>query len=162
MEIVIRPYNKKDKESCLAAFKSNVPTYFTEEEIGDFENFLERIEDVGVNNNIKTHYFVVEYNQRVVGCGGFGDKDGKEIISLAWGLIRNEFHNKGYGKALLVYRLEQIKQLYPELPLVLDTTQYSHSFFEKYGFYTTKITNDYYSKGLHRYDMILKATTETS
>jgi predicted GNAT family N-acyltransferase len=162
MEIAIRPYNKKDKEGCLAAFKSNVPTYFTEEEIGDFENFLVRIEDVGVNNNIKTHYFVVEYNQRVVGCGGFGDKDGKEIISLAWGLIRNEFHNKGYGKALLVYRLEQIKQLYPELPLVLDTTQYSHSFFEKYGFYTTKITNDYYSKGLHRYDMILKATTETS
>jgi predicted GNAT family N-acyltransferase len=161
MKFVKRPYNKNDKDSCLAAFISNVPKYFTEEEIRDFKDFLVRIEDVGVNNNnnIKTHYFVVEYNQRVIGCGGFVDKDGKEIISLAWGLIRNEFHNKGYGKALLVYRLEQIKQLYPELPLVLDTTQYSHSFFEKYGFYTTKITNDYYSKGLHRYDMILKAMT---
>jgi [ribosomal protein S18]-alanine N-acetyltransferase len=157
MKFVIRAYNKNDKDSCLAAFKSNVPKYFTEEEIEDFEDFLVRIEDVCFNNNNKTHYFVVEHKQMVIGCGGFGDKDGKEIISLAWGLIRNEFHNKGYGKALLRYRLERIKELYPELPLVLDTTQYSHSFFEKYGFYTTKITNDFYSKGLHRYDMILKS-----
>jgi N-acetylglutamate synthase-like GNAT family acetyltransferase len=158
MKVVIRAYNKNDKGSCLAAFKSNVPKYFTEEEMGDFENFLVRIENVDVDNNSITHYFVVEYDQNVIGCGGFGDKDGKEIITLAWGLIHNKFHNKGYGKALLVYRLEQIKQLYPELPLVLDTTQYSHSFFEKYGFRTIKITKNYYCIGMHRYDMEFKAS----
>jgi N-acetylglutamate synthase-like GNAT family acetyltransferase len=155
MKVVIRSYTKNDKESCETAFKSNVPKYFTENEIGDFENFLTRLEQI--ENKNKTHYFVVEYNQRVIGCGGFGDKDGQKIISLAWGLIHNEFHNKGYGKALLLHRLDQIKQLYPEMPLVLDTTQYAYSFFERFGFHTTKITNDYYSKGLHRYDMVLKS-----
>lgn len=163
MEIVIRPYTKNDKEGCLVAFKSNVPKYFTEQEIEDFENFLERLEHINTeNNNNKTHYFVVVYNQNVIGCGGFGDKDNTEILSLAWGLIHSKFHKKGYGKALLLHRLEQIKLHFPKIPLVLDTTQFSYSFFEKYGFYTTKITDGYYSKGLHRYDMILKATTETS
>ncbi len=158
MEIVIRQYTKNNKEDCLAAFKSNVPKYFTKEEIGDFEKFLEQIELIGTeNSNKKTYYFVVDYNQKIIGCGGFGYKDNTEILSLAWGLIHNEFHNKGYGKALLLHRLEQIKVHFPKTSLVLDTTQFSYSFFEKFGFYTTKISNDYYSKGLHRYDMILKS-----
>jgi predicted GNAT family N-acyltransferase len=161
MSITIRAYNKKDKNNCMAAFKSNVPTYFAVEEMKDFENFLDSIEFLDtINNNNKLYFFVIDYKQSVIGCGGFGDKDNAKIISLAWGLVHNDFHKKGYGKKLLLYRLEQIKLLYPKFPVVIDTSQYSYTFFEKYGFQTTKITKDYYSIGLHRYDMTLKAPSD--
>lgn len=78
MEPIIRAYIKSDKQSCLEAFKSNVPDYFTEEEIVDFEFFLSRIE----RDDYKTYYYVLIYNDKVIGCGGFGEKDtNKNIIS---------------------------------------------------------------------------------
>jgi N-acetylglutamate synthase-like GNAT family acetyltransferase len=159
METTIRKYNKHDRNECLAAFKSNVPLYFTEAEVIDFENFLTRTETL--NNDDKdevTHYYVILFEQKIIGCGGFGDKDNNKIISLAWGLIHKDYHKKQFGKQLLLYRLKQIKQLYINLPVVIDTTQFSFQFFEKFGFVTTKITEDYYTKGMHRYDMILKDT----
>jgi len=38
----------------------------------------------------------------------------------------------------------------------MDTTQFSYSFFEKYGFKIEKITENFYALGMHRYDMVLK------
>jgi ribosomal-protein-alanine N-acetyltransferase len=153
MKLEIRAYKITDKQACLKAFESNVPKYFTQAEIVDFDAFLEMIPNkVGVN---KTYYYVVVFENEVIGCGGFGDKDNSDIITLAWGLIHQNFHKKGFGKELLAYRLLQIKEKFPNQPVYIDTTQYSYGFFEKYGFETTKITNDFYEKGLHRYDMKL-------
>ena len=153
MEPIIRAYIKSDKQSCLEAFKSNVPDYFTEEEIVYFENFLSRIE----RDDYKTYYYVLIYNDKVFGCGGFGEKDtNKNIISLAWGLIHKAYHKKGFGKKLLLYRIEQIKKLKLKFPLIIDTTQYSYGFFEKYGFSTLLITPNFYTIGMHRYDMKLE------
>lgn len=153
---IIRKYNKADKESCVIAFKSNVPLYFTEEEITDFENFLDRLENGTDDANLSnTYFFVVVLNENVIGCGGFGDRYNDNTISLAWGLIHKDFHKRGFGKKLLLHRLEQIKKIYPSSPVVIDTTQFSFSFFEKYGFVITKITRDYYTEGMHRYDMSL-------
>jgi N-acetylglutamate synthase-like GNAT family acetyltransferase len=152
MEVQIKKYLNTDRLSCINAFKSNVPTYFTNEEIQYFEAFLTRIESV----NNKTQFYVINYNNKTIGCGGFGDKDNNGIISLAWGLIHKDFHKMGYGEKLLNYRIEQIKLLKPKFPVIIDTTQYSYGFFEKHGFKVTKITNDYYEIGMHRYDMILE------
>lgn len=152
MQSIIREYNKSDKHSCLESFKTNVPDYFTDDEIVDFENFLTRIE----KEDNRTFFYVVVYNKKVVGCGGFGDKDNNGIISLAWGLIHKDYHKNGFGQKLLLHRIEQIKKLKPKFPVIIDTTQYSYGFFEKYGFITTEITKDYYTIGMHRYDMILE------
>ncbi len=149
MNIIIREYIKTDKNECIESFKSNVPNYFTEEEIKDFENFLNQIQ----KEDNETYYYVVVYDKKIIGCGGFGEKDNNRIISLAWGLIHKEYHKKGFGKKLLLHRIEQIERLKPGIPIIIDTTQYSFKFFEKYGFFTTKITNDYYTIGMHRYDM---------
>lgn len=157
METVIRNFNKSDKEDCLIAFKSNVPLYFTEAEIRDFEDFLDRLENGPDEANPgKAHFYVFIYNNNIIGCGGFGDQYNNNIISLAWGFIQRDFHKKGFGKKLLLYRLTEIKKIYPTSPVVIDTTQFSYSFFEKFGFYTTKITNDFYTVGMHRYDMTLQ------
>jgi len=152
MKIQIRKYLKNDRLGCINAFKSNVPDYFTRDEIKDFEAFLTRLESI----DIRTQFYVINYENEIIGCGGFGDKDNKGVISLAWGLVHRDYHKMGYGEKLLKHRIAQIKLLNPNFPVVIDTTQYSFGFFEKYGFKVTKITNDYYEIGMHRYDMILE------
>ncbi len=71
-------------------------------------------------------------------------------------LLEQRNFKKNGGKHLLLHRLEQIKQLNLNLPIVVDTTQYSFGFFKKHGFKTTKITKDFYEKGMHRYDMVFE------
>ncbi len=151
MTAQIREYRTKDKEACIGAFMSNVPIFFTEIEIGDFTRFLDRLQNREPES--KTHFYVVVLGDDIIGCGGFGDKDNNGIISLAWGLIHSDFHKKGFGEKLLKYRLDQIEQIFPSKSIVIDTTQFSAGFYEKFGFIVTEITNDYYSIGMHRHDM---------
>jgi N-acetylglutamate synthase-like GNAT family acetyltransferase len=148
----IRKYEATDHEACMEAFKTNVPLYFTIGEIGDFECFLNRLEDPGQENN--PPYYVLELDGKVIGCGGFGDKDGTGAITFVWGLVHNDYHKQGFGEQLLVFRLAEIKLQFPEKQIILDTTQHSFSFFEKYGFETVKFTPDFYAEGMHRYDMV--------
>lgn len=156
METYIRTYVASDKLECLAAFTSNVPLYFTQGEIALFEAFLDKFHDVRDGKlEDGTHYYVIVENERVIGCGGFGHHDDSDVIFMAWGLVHNNFHKKGFGEKLLKFRIEQIKKIHPGARIGLDTTQYSYPFFEKFGFRTTNITNDYYEPGMHRYDMVL-------
>lgn len=151
MEVQIKKYLNSDRLGCVDAFKSNVPHYFTNEEVKDFEAFLTRLETI----DTKTQFYVVHDENKIIGCGGFGDKDNNGIISLAWGLVDKDYHKMGYGEKLLKHRIDQIKLTNPKFPVIIDTTQYSYGFFEKHGFKVTKITHDYYEIGMHRYDMIL-------
>lgn len=171
METQIREYKNEDKESCMSAFKSSVPKFFTQDEINLFDIFLE---DIGAGiidekYNEKTFYYVITFFEnnfdenisqenikKIIGCGGFAFSEEKNEVKFVWGLVHSDFHKKGFGKILLNFRLEKIKKLYPKANILLDTTQHSFSFFEKYGFVTTKIINDSYGEGMHRYDMILK------
>lgn len=158
MEVEIREYKESDKVGCMEAFKSNVPLFFTNEEINDFDSFLDRIIQQEVLKDLPktTYYYVVISDGKVIGSGGFGFYNGAKDISLAWGLIHNDFHKKGLGEKLLSYRLEQIKVLFPKELLILDTSQHSFTFFEKFGFVTKKITLDFYTEGMHRYDMVFE------
>jgi ribosomal protein S18 acetylase RimI-like enzyme len=150
-ELTLRYYEASDRNDCLRAFLTNVPEYFTQDEVRDFADFLTRLE----LKQIATHFYVVVIGSQVLGCGGFGDKNGDGLISLAWGHVHKDYHEKGYGEALLKYRLKAIAELMPKQTVVVDTTQFSFGFFEKFGFKTTKITPDYYALGMHRYDMEL-------
>ncbi|MFA6260963.1 MAG: GNAT family N-acetyltransferase [Bacteroidia bacterium] len=138
----------------MTAFRSNVPDYFVPGEVMEFENFLDKISKQIIP--LQTYYYVVGMDDRVIGCGGFGDKEDTGTITLAWGLIHHDFHKKGLGEKLLEYRIHQIRQIYPAIPVFLDTTQFTYTFFEKYRFSVVKITPDYYAGGMHRYDMVLK------
>lgn len=149
----IRKYEAADHNTCMEAFKTNVPKYFTEGEIGDFERFLLKLEDATVENN--PPYYVLELDGSIIGCGGFGEKDGVDAITFVWGLVHNDYHKRGFGEQLLVFRLAEIKLQNPGRQIILDTTQHSFSFFEKYGFETVKITENGYAEGMHRYDMVL-------
>lgn len=155
MSIEIESYNQSYKQACLAAFQSNIPLYFTLEEINDFSNFLEQRALPKENESQTTFYYVLLKNNEVIGCGGFGERERDGTVTLAWGLVHSAFHKHGYGKILLQHRLSEAKKIYPSKTIYLDTTQFSYSFFEKFGFKTTKVTNDFYMYGMHRYDMEL-------
>jgi N-acetylglutamate synthase-like GNAT family acetyltransferase len=153
--IEILAYNDNFKQGCLAAFQSNIPVYFTPEEINDFTNFLEQRAMPKENEIQSTFYYVLLKNNEVIGCGGFGERERDGTVTLAWGLVHSDFHKQGVGKLLLQHRLTEARKVYPSKTIYLDTTQYSYPFFEKFGFKTTKITIDFYMKGMHRYDMEL-------
>src|SRR5690606_26852891 len=103
MKAAIRKYTEADKQNCLVAFKSNVPLYFTRGEVNEYESFLDRLpQPVNTKNHVnKNYYFIIEFENHFIGCGGFGDKDNKNVMSLAWGLIHKDFHSRGFGKQLL-------------------------------------------------------------
>lgn len=155
MSIEVVTYKNAYKQACLAAFQSNIPLYFTPEEIDDFNNFLDHRAVPKENEIQTTFYYVLLKNNKVIGCGGFGERERDGTVTLAWGLVHSDFHKQGYGKVLLQHRLTEARNVYPTKTIYLDTTQYSYSFFEKFGFKTTKITNDFYMHGMHRYDMEL-------
>lgn len=151
--IRIREYEADDFNACMDAFISNLPKFFAPHEQQLFEIFLQ---EYAAGNVMKSKYFVIEKNGNVAGAGGYGDKDNRGLISLAWGMIHHNFHRQGLGLLLLKYRLEEIVRLFPDVPVCLDTTQHSAGFFEKAGFTQTGQTPDYYAPGLHRIDLIWK------
>lgn len=155
---LIREYKASDRNACIEIFNSNLPLYFAPEELPLLEKWL-NAKDKNENayvNNLAEHFYVVEHNSKVIACGGFYIPSDTKIANVTWGMVKNEFHNKGIGKKFLLYRIEEIKGLYPEYSIVLDTSQHTYQFFTKEGFVVTKITKDGYGKELDRYDMILK------
>jgi ribosomal protein S18 acetylase RimI-like enzyme len=140
--MILRPYQKTDKDACLNVLDSNLPTFFAAYERVDFEGFLSR----------PTDYFVLEA-ESIIGCGGYALEKG--IAWLCWGMIERKHHGTGLGKWLLLERLYKITQ-HPDIKMIhLDTTQHAFGFFQKLGFVTEKITVDGYAPNLNRYDMHL-------
>jgi ribosomal-protein-alanine N-acetyltransferase len=135
----------------MDAFISNVPDYFTEPEITQYENWLNLLQE----EKDHSHYYVAVSGNTLVGCGGFGYEAKNNSVTFAWGFVHRNFHKQGFGKLLLTYRLNKIRELYPGASIVLDTTQHSCPFFERFGFVTVKVTENGYSTGMHRYDMVL-------
>jgi predicted GNAT family N-acyltransferase len=151
----IRAYTPADERHCLNSFKSNIPGFFGQHEVAEFEEWLDELEKESADNNTsaKIHYYVISNNEKIVGCGGFALKENNSEVVLAWGLIDRQFHKQGYGQALLEYRLTEIRFVYPGMDILLDTSQHSCGFFQKYGFKVEKITPGFYAPGLDRYDM---------
>jgi [ribosomal protein S18]-alanine N-acetyltransferase len=152
MKFEIRKYAEADKNDCLEIFKSNVPQFFTETEIQEFTDFLAKNDENTEDSRII--YYVVNLDEKIIGCGGIGCYLKKSEASLCWGLIDAKFHQQGYGRKFLKYRLDKIADYFPNCAVKIDTTQHSAPFFEKFGFETVKITKDFYAKGMDRYDMI--------
>lgn len=156
-QAVIRKYVSSDKSGCMEAFQTNVPKFFTHGEVGDFERFLDRLADPDEWN--RSPYYILELDNQLIGCGGFAEKtglDGTPAVTFTWGLVHRDFHKQGYGEELLKFRIREIKAQFTGKQVILDTTQFSYPFFEKYGFKTVKYTPNGYEEGMHRYDMVLE------
>ncbi|MCE3226094.1 MAG: family N-acetyltransferase [Bacteroidetes bacterium] len=108
------------------------------------------------DSNEKEAFYVTELNANVVGCGGYYIPKTDKKAKMTWGMVDSLHHKKGIGKLLLEFRIKIIEEQFPSHSIELDTSQHTFPFFEKLGFHVTKITENGYGTGLHRYDMIRK------
>lgn len=142
----IQQYHSDDFKNCVSIFKTNIPTFFDSSEQDLFQNYL-------LKPDIK-YCVLFNVTNRMVGSGGYGYNSATKTVDLTWGMIDFNFHNNGFGTSLLNYRILHISADYPKTDITLNTTQYTFKFYERFGFQVEKITENYYRKGLHRYDMI--------
>lgn len=156
--MTIRPYLPSDFNTCIALFESNMPKYFLPEELPDFSSWLTNYQK-GVPYKAEgvEAYFVVEEDGAMIACGGVFMEIKNNLAGMVWGMVDNRLHLKGIGRQFLLYRINYIRERYPDFNIRLDTTQHSYPFFEKYGFKITKYTENGYAVGMHRYDMLLDA-----
>lgn len=151
--ITIKPYLPEYKSRLIEIFKSNMPLYFAEEELPLFNSFLEK--DVFLKN-----YSIVLKDALIVGCGGIALNEPTKYtnvphVIMTWGMVDLKNHKEGLGKELLLFRINQSKEIYPGVKIALGTTQHTFSFFEKYGFKTVYIEKDHWAKDLDLYQMEL-------
>ncbi|NVO09102.1 MAG: GNAT family N-acetyltransferase [Bacteroidales bacterium] len=141
---MIRNYHPGDKGKLIDIFKLNVPKFFDEKEISDFEKYLD--------NNLDT-YLIIEQNNYIV--GGFGyyidNEDGSGKIT--WIFLHPEKAGRGLGTQAIEYCLSKLRENKSVKKLVVRTSQFSYKFFEKFGYTLVRTEKDYWGQGLDLYLM---------
>jgi N-acetylglutamate synthase-like GNAT family acetyltransferase len=151
LQLEIRAFDTRDREACLRLFESNMPQFFAPYERDEFEEYL--TEDV--ERGPISEYLVLEADGKTVACGGYCiAPDG--TAELFWGLVGRDQHREGFGTQLLLERLRRIARVPNASEVILDTTQFSSGFFERFGFEVVQITPDWYGAGLDRVSMRLE------
>ncbi|MDG2286854.1 MAG: GNAT family N-acetyltransferase [Alphaproteobacteria bacterium] len=125
---------------------------FPRDELSLFANFLD---------HEATTYFVLIIEDRATACGGWSIYEDTVTAGLAWGMVRAEHHGHRHGTRLLAWRLGRIAQDPAIRRVVMDSSQHTIGFFEKFGFRVTTQQLDGYGPGLHRYDMVLELDEQT-
>ncbi len=153
MNLSLHPYQPADFIACMIIMKSNIPKFFLQEELKDFEQYLTRM----VKFNLDCPYWVVKNADEVIGCGGVGPSllDSNRIV-LIWGMVDRRFHHKGVGKLLTMHRLEYARKQWPEQAVSIDTSQHTTGFYQHLGFKVIEWKKDGYGPGLDRVELIWK------
>ncbi len=146
-------YRTAYRDHCIRIFKTNLPTFFAEEELQQFEVFLDQVSD---------QYYVVTMNDFPVGCGGifFDEKNNEE--GLSWGMVDANCHGQGIGKLLTQFRLDLFKKWYAAITFKIETSQHTAVFYGKMGFKIVDIIADGFGEGLDQYMMKIESETKKS
>ena len=145
-KLLLQKYHSDYFEYCVSIFKTNTPDFFDYSEQSLFENYL-------LKKEIQ-YYVLFNVDNRLVGSGGYAYNHNSNTVDLCWGIIDRNYHKNGFGRYLTDHRIQKITTEYPKADILLNTSQHTFKFYEKFGFNITKITKDYYAVGLDRYDMI--------
>jgi ribosomal protein S18 acetylase RimI-like enzyme len=141
-----REYQPDDRAGVLAVFDSNVPEFFTTPERGAFEEFL---------RDLPGPYFVVEYHDSIVACGGYAIVLDESRADFCWGMVGRALHGRGIGRFLTELRINAARSDPKVSMIILNTSQHTEAFYERLGFVTEKCTKDGFAPGLDRCDMRL-------
>ncbi|HET6245097.1 MAG: GNAT family N-acetyltransferase [Bacteroidetes bacterium] len=143
-QVSIKSYETKDKSFIMALLKMNTPKYFSPKEENDLIYYLE--------NEIE-NYFVVEYEKKIVACGGINFSDDLTTAKISWDIIHPHFQAKGIGSLLLNHRLTLLKSFNHLQIISVRTSQLAYKFYEKHGFKLVEVSKDYWAKGFDLYRM---------
>ncbi|WP_128548246.1 GNAT family N-acetyltransferase [Larkinella soli] len=144
MTINIRPYTPADREAVIGLLRLNTPRYFAESEEGDLIYYLE---------NHAGHYFVLEEEGRMLGCGGFNLSDDGTVGKISWDFFHPEHQGRGLGSRLTRYRIEKLKEHASVKTVSVRTSQMAWRFYEKQGFELKEVVLDYWAPGFDLYRM---------
>lgn len=143
--MTIRVYKRVDRNDCLEIFDSNCPQYFATTEKILFANWLDK-ED-------REEYYVLTEGDEIIACGGIYKDKKENLAGLAWGMVHHNFHKKGYGKQLTLFRLARLSEDFPGITQKVETSQHTFGFYELMGFKTITITKDGFATGIDKYVM---------
>ncbi|WP_307997103.1 GNAT family N-acetyltransferase [uncultured Bacteroides sp.] len=144
METTIREYQPTDKNTVIDLIRQNTPAYFAQEEEADFSNYLDSEREL---------YFVLLFNNEIVGCGGINFTEDKTCGKISWDIIHPQHQGKSLGTQLLKYRIEKLKSVGSIRKITVRTSQLVYKFYEKQGFTLKEIKKDYWAKGFDMYNM---------
>lgn len=142
----IRKYTSTDRENVIELLRLNTPDYFSPAEEKDLIYYLD---------NHPENYFVIEVENKLLGCGGFNTSETSEMMRLSWDIIHPKSQGKGLGSALTKFRIERIREMKGIKTISVRTSQLVYKFYEKWGFELKETIKDYWAEGFDMYRMEL-------
>ena len=87
----------------------------------------------------KTLYYVLfNVDNHIVASGGYGYNYKSNNVDLLYhyfflvmGMVDRNYHKNGFGRRLTEFRIQKITTIYPELDILLNTTQIKNTFRKK-------------------------------
>jgi ribosomal protein S18 acetylase RimI-like enzyme len=149
-DVIVEDYASDDRDGCLAVFRTNLPVFFTPDELGLYGSFLDALPGP---------YLVVrDPDHGIVACGGYALRESGTVADMCWGMVRQDLHGLGIGKALTRARVERIMSNGSVQEITLNTSQHTVGFYKRLGFEVVEVLSDGYAPGLDRCDMRLVLT----
>ena len=145
--VQIRAYEAADRGAALACFRSNVPSFFSAQEEDWFISALD--EPDGPN-------FVVLWDGKLVGFGGYEVSDTYNHAVLVFGQVHARWHGRGLGTLLLKHRIDHLlAHARPTRYLIIDTTIKVAPFYVKHGFEIVSHWKEGFRDGADKVDLRL-------
>ena len=140
----IKQYEEKHKAAVLELLRLNTPEYFAPDEKQDLIDYLD---------NHLEYYYVVEMENKIMGCGGLNLSEDPETIRISWDIIHPESQGKGLGSQLTKFRIERIREMGGINIVSVRTSQLVYKFYEKLGFELKEVAKDFWAEGFDMYRM---------
>jgi N-acetylglutamate synthase-like GNAT family acetyltransferase len=147
----IRAFNRKDRQAVLKVLDSNIPGFLKPDMREDFTDYLDDLSGAG------HQFFVLEnHAKQILACGGVYFFPDTLLASFQWNMVARAYHRTGLGKIMLEHQLAWLREHHQSVKqVILESSQFSNSFFETFGFINEQMIENHYGLGLHRYDMRL-------
>lgn len=145
--ITIREYETNDKNEVINLIRLNTPTYFAVDEEADLNSYLETEREL---------YYVLLYNQKIVGCGGINFADNKTTGKISWDIFHPDYQGQSLGTKLLKHRIAKLNSMEGIHKITVRTSQVAYRFYEKQGFELFEIKKGYWAEGFDMYHMEYK------
>jgi N-acetylglutamate synthase-like GNAT family acetyltransferase len=140
----IRKHRLSDRAQILELLRMNTPAYFAPSEEKDLVEYL---------YNHSANHYVLEIDNRIVGCGGFNLAEDGKTAKISWDFFHPEMQAKGFGTRLMKHRLEKIKENAAVKNVSVRTSQFAFKFYERFGLKLKETQKDFWAKGYDLYHM---------
>ena len=100
--ITIREYEPKDKNEVINLIRLNTPEYFSVEEEDDLNKYLETEREL---------YYVLLYEQKIVGCGRINFADNNTTGKISWDILHPDYQGKSLGTKLLKHLIDKLNSI---------------------------------------------------